>query len=228
MINYNSTDNSVKLIRELCPHWKIVNSRNSEFYEPLITQEVEDYEREITGWRICLNVTEFLYGNFSLLTDSSIAKEFYVPAISMVDTMEIRPDELLDKNLPLHDQFKHGRTWDKSIEENQYRILTNYPHRYPSGRHYKKVQGKDFLILKYKFCPMTEQFIRRKLQIQDRIPYTQVKLFKSGDYHTANGSGLTAEKLINNYYKRIDIVDVSAIIDPYIEMTIRNRQDSCL
>ena len=69
MIDYASNDRSVEIIKEICPTWEIRPSRNEYFDPGPIDQEVMDIERELTGWRIALNVTEFLYGNLDLLDD---------------------------------------------------------------------------------------------------------------------------------------------------------------
>jgi hypothetical protein len=40
MINYQSTDNSVDIIRSIVPDWEIVDSRNKEFDSRLCDEEV--------------------------------------------------------------------------------------------------------------------------------------------------------------------------------------------
>jgi hypothetical protein len=60
LINYASTDRSVEICREIVPHWRIVDSFNQQFDSALIDLEVMLYERELEGWKIALNVTEFL------------------------------------------------------------------------------------------------------------------------------------------------------------------------
>ena len=69
MINYDSTDRSVEIIKEYCPTWEIVQSRNREFGAKACDAEVNDYERKVQGWKICLNTTEFLVGDYSSLND---------------------------------------------------------------------------------------------------------------------------------------------------------------
>ena len=44
LIDYNSTDRSVDIIREICPTWEIIDSRNELFDAVLIDKEVEDIE----------------------------------------------------------------------------------------------------------------------------------------------------------------------------------------
>ena len=68
MIDYHSTDNSRAVIKKICPDWEIVTSRNPDFQADNIDTEVNDIERDIDGWKICLNVTEQLIGDYSLMT----------------------------------------------------------------------------------------------------------------------------------------------------------------
>jgi hypothetical protein len=42
------------------PTWEIRPSRNEFFHSVSIDKEVMDIETEFTGWKMCLNVTEFL------------------------------------------------------------------------------------------------------------------------------------------------------------------------
>ena len=88
MINYASTDRSVEIIKEICPHWLVVDSAFKEFDAILIDQEVMYYESQVPGWKICLNIPEFLYGNYSVLNDDSAPQEHYIPSFYFVDPNE--------------------------------------------------------------------------------------------------------------------------------------------
>lgn len=226
MINYASTDNSVNIIKEICPSWAIVDSVNEHFIDEYINREVKTNEKDINGWRICLNVTEFILGDFSLIKDTPEKKYFMAPVISIIDEMEIRDSTSIDKNIPLHDQIKTGLNLQDSIVENAYRCFANYTQWfYPPGRHFKV--GKEFnvnetteypfIILKYKYAPMTEEFIKRKLQIQNKIPYKEQKIFRNGDYHTDFGKGLTKEKILETH-RSLKKENLSTIIDYYLKL----------
>ena len=67
MVNYNSTDNSVKIIKEICPTWEIIDSENKFFDADLVNFEMQKIESTFDGWRIVLNTTEFLIGDFNSL-----------------------------------------------------------------------------------------------------------------------------------------------------------------
>ena len=49
MIDYSSTDNSVDIIKEICPHWEIRQSRNQFFGAREIDAEVEDINQTETN-----------------------------------------------------------------------------------------------------------------------------------------------------------------------------------
>src|SRR5580698_9809983 len=60
MIDYRSSDKSIEIIRALAPTWEIRPSRNEKFHSVSIDREVMDIEQEFAGWKMCLNVTEFV------------------------------------------------------------------------------------------------------------------------------------------------------------------------
>jgi hypothetical protein len=60
LIDYGSTDRSLEVIRALAPSWEIRPSRNQQFHSVAIDAEVMDIEQQTTGWKMCLNVTEFV------------------------------------------------------------------------------------------------------------------------------------------------------------------------
>ena len=85
LIDYHSNDRSVEIIKTICPNWEVVKSRNEFFGATSIDREVEDIEIKINGWRICLNTTEFIIGNFNILENISQETNFLIPACIMVD-----------------------------------------------------------------------------------------------------------------------------------------------
>lgn len=60
LINHSSTDDSVDICRSLAPHWQLVNTRLSNFNALDNDFEVMRYEATVEGWKMALNVTEFL------------------------------------------------------------------------------------------------------------------------------------------------------------------------
>jgi hypothetical protein len=190
MINYHSTDCSVDIIREICPHWEIRYSRNKEFHAERIDLEVMDYEQNIQGWRMALNVPEFLYGNTDHLDHEQHAPQdvehpenlhFHIGNYVFVD-ME---DTAKHPAHIYHDQPLHDRRYWGYVESNYEgwqsphgstrrlsRSIHNYPRKYPEfGRHFPQVKPDfdDLVIFYYGWADISEQGVKRKLQIKDKI-----------------------------------------------------------
>jgi len=171
MINYNSTDNSVKIINEICPEWKIINTRNEFFSALEIDREIEDIELTIDGWKICLNITEFILGDFAEL-DTINLDSILIPCCVMIesDTEKLLPVYL---DLPIMKQRRQGLSPYDSESNFKWRRARNLHKNtttYPIGRHYESYNTNNFLILWYGWSPFNDEIIKRKLQIQNKIP----------------------------------------------------------
>jgi hypothetical protein len=167
MIDYNSTDESVNIIKSICPSWKIVKTRNAFFEARPIDEEVEDIEKSIDGWRICLNTTEFLLGDMSILENTK--KDSYkIPSMVMVDD---NPNISPNPNVSLIKQKTHGIHFDRSFHIRRARNLHQDNNIiYPIGRHYENYDTNDFVILWYGWSPYNHEQKQRKLQIKNNIP----------------------------------------------------------
>src|SRR5258708_3346420 len=60
LIHYQSSDPSIAIVSDLAPTLEIRASRNQTFHSVSIDKEVMDIEASVPGWKMCLNVTEFL------------------------------------------------------------------------------------------------------------------------------------------------------------------------
>lgn len=198
MIDYHSTDRSVDIIRELCPTWDIITSRNPDFQADNIDTEVNDIEAGIDGWKICLNVTEQLIGDYTAMDDAG-PSHILVPSIFMVDTDRQRQ---VTHELPLYKQKHHGfhfRDSDQAFLERRARRLHKSNVPYPTsstvdcmapGRHYNFYSTDKLAILYYGWCPMDEGGFARKLQIQTQIPLID-RQRGWGFHHITNKETLT-------------------------------------
>ena len=63
IIDGGSTDNSVEIIRKICPTWDIITTKNKYFGAEEIDNEFMELENNIDGYKIVLNTTEFLITN---------------------------------------------------------------------------------------------------------------------------------------------------------------------
>ena len=167
MIDYDSTDHSVGLIREICPNWVVLPSNNRDFGAMNVDIEIQNHESVIDGWKMCLNVTEFLHGDFTKCTEQPL--QYVIPSFMVVD------DQFRDtspKNFDLdiaNDGIPHW-VWNERAGRSFHNFNVDYP---KPGRHYFppiEEYSQDFLIFHYGWYPMCEQTLNRKLQIQNRIP----------------------------------------------------------
>ena len=220
MIDYHSTDRSVEIIKEICPNWEIRTTRNPNFQADNIDTEINDIEKEIEGWKICLNVTEQLIGNYGIMDHTDLT-EIYVPSIFMVDCDR---ENQVDPNVPLYKQKHHGFTFrdsDQAFLERRSRRLhrTNIPYPTSStrecmapGRHYNLYNDAGLAILYYGWCPFDQRQLNRKLQIQTQIPLID-RQRGWGFHHITNAETLTY-RLENEFIPRAR--DISKELEYYV------------
>jgi len=207
MIDYHSTDRSVEIIKEICPTWDIVTSRNLDFQADNIDVEVMDIERQIDGWKIALNVTEQMIGDYSILDDTP--GQWLLPTVFIVDTDR---DNLTAQDRPIYKQKHWGFSFkdsQKAFLERRSRSIHNIPVYYPPhntqecmgpGRHYHTYNTDQLVIFYYGWCPFDEGGIARKLQIQTQIPLID-RQRGWGFHHITNKETLTY-RLENEFIPR--------------------------
>ena len=218
LIDYDSTDRSAEIIKKLCPEWEVIVSRNRDFNAANNTQEVQDLEHSLTGWRIALNVTEFLVGDYNILKEKTTPMRTVVPILGFVDDHCIR--ESADPDQPLYKQITSGYPIEESFQTLcMGRSLHNYNFFYDNpGRHYPATHHPNFVIFKYQFAPMTKELIQRKLQIQTRIPESD-RLSGAGWHHTNKLKGLTEPDVIEMWKeKRTTMVDLTDYMRYYLNL----------
>lgn len=167
------------------------------------------------AWMISLTATEFFIGDTSKLTHQTQPQDLYVPCDVMVSTVEemfVEPDP----NISLVYQRTHGiplefnettrYNWAASkfdracadaglnnvMSQRLMRALHNFKYDYLSrlgpGRHAWKQPVHDFRIFWYGFNPITENYIKRKLAVQTKIPNSDVQVgFGVGSLVDRNG-----------------------------------------
>ena len=205
MIDYHSTDRSREIIKEICPTWDIVMSRNPNFQADTIDYEVMDIEKNIEGWRICLNVTELMIGDYSILDDNP--GQHLLPSMFFVDCDRERA---VTQDLPLYEQKFHGFDfWStyttaretSNFRERRARSIHNTPVQYPiPGRHFEQYTTDQLVIFYYGWCPFNDAALDRKLQIQTQIPLVD-RQRNWGFHHITNKETLTY-RLENEFIPR--------------------------
>ena len=194
MINHGSTDRSVEIIRDLTPTWQLVNSTLTHFDALLTDFEVMQYERHVSGWKIALNVTEFLMVSKPLpLIEKKITemelKGFSLFGMIMVDAT---PNTSYDKDIPLPLQCVHGIDDNdvQGIDEREKIGLQEQIYRnrfyhcdsdgqYMPGRHqsyhpHSHFRLREGMIFYFANAPWNAEMKSRKLQIRSKINTNEI------------------------------------------------------
>jgi len=111
LVDHGASDGSVELIREMAPHWEIRPTRRcTEWFDSAAAdEEVMAIEAEFSGWKMVLNVTEFLVlGNLDAYLAALPAEVSGVTTsgVVMVDRPQDRGRALSDD--PLFAQCNYG------------------------------------------------------------------------------------------------------------------------
>lgn len=218
MIDYHSTDRSMEIIREICPDWELRYTRNKYFDSTPIDEEVMDIEKELEGWRVCLNTTEFLYGNISHLDDRQEPTQYFVGNYVFVDMEdEAKGPLVLSHDSPLHkqrywgynDTINRGDRMSAGSMARMNRSVHNFPVKYDGGRHWPNTARsfEDLVIFYYGYADISTAGIKRKTQIKTKIS-------EHGHPHTYNEDGYLGQyrsdqqpkaenlkELVNNIYE---------------------------
>lgn len=215
MIDYDSTDSSVEIIREMAPDWEIIvtNNRNalgkSVFDAIQCDLEVMHNEARLGNvWKVALNVTEFILSpNLKLFCNEFLNTNpsklgFRMSGCEMVENPETK-GTLTDSPLikqKVFGYFNKGGSRNRLVHHAQ-------NGRYLAGRHESLLDWEGFTVrqddiycLWYGFSPYPE-VKDRKLQIQNRVPPSDVERnFGLEHFITENGLDNRYEALANNSY----------------------------
>jgi hypothetical protein len=196
IIDYNSTDRSIEIIKEICPTWEVVPSKNQRMGALIMDREIEEIESKNPGWKMVLSTTEFLVGNYKKLdTILDGNQEILVPAFQMIEHPETEgtyPNPSIDLfkqktygihyDDPIHysnNEITHNRRWDHHIHPwnrgwvtRRQRLLHNHDNiTYPMGRHFSEYErsSKDFIIVYYRFCPWNVEMLNRITNLKNNL-----------------------------------------------------------
>lgn len=177
LINYASTDNSVSIIRELCPSWEVIPSQYTYFDPHTNDMEIMEVEQRVSGWKMSLNTTEFLFTeDLKYYLKDKNYNGMTTQGIIMVESLEESKIPINQK--PLFKQRHYG-FWEPPEgylnmgRPSRSRLIHRYPHgMYHLGRHVSNVPGiyhdKDFLLLWFGYCPF-DVSLKRKAAINSRF-----------------------------------------------------------
>jgi hypothetical protein len=142
---------------------------------------------------MCLNVTEFLVGDYSILNKATV-DNFVLPCCVMVDN---EPSVIPDSAKPLVNQKTYGMHYEDGASKiRRSRVIhSKRLYVYPLGRHFDTPHTtEDLVVLWYGFSPYNTDAVKRKLQIQTKIPPSD---FAKG-YGTQHN---TNEEKLNDIYQ---------------------------
>jgi hypothetical protein len=182
LVDRASTDRSVEILRELAPEWEVIPSRNPMLDARDCDLEMMDLESRYEGWKVVLNVTEFLFHDDLRSYLSVFERErpsvstLALRTVTMVDRVEDRGAPITAEDLFF--QRFHGYFNEELLRLSNFRFLHREVHgdygpgRHTTGHHYRR--DPNLLILKFSWCPY-EQLRTRKLEIQSAVPDADVR-----------------------------------------------------
>lgn len=218
ILDYGSTDESLNILKGMAPKWSIIDCSNEIFDAVKLDSVVESIEEKIAGVRLVLTVTEFFIGDPRFITGGMV-----LPSYSL---LRKRGEPEIRAGQRFHEIYKTGISpFDIVSESNtewfarmKGRKINALKEKYPIGRHYEVLGRTPFLIYRVANCLAGDAMIRRRLQIQNRIPLTDVKL-GLGVQHTNYGKGLDVKALNETVEAELALAnDISSEISKALEI----------
>ena len=235
LIDHGSNDESINICREIAPHWRIVRIRLTNFEAFTTDWEVMGFEQELPGWKIALNVTEFLLPTIPMLDLETqlVASGRTGCAASAYIFVDCDPHNSPSYDLPLPSQKFFGIDDNGITDPNQRALLglnttparnrfyhSNPLGMYAPGRHSSyhpdsRFRVSNFFLGHFGFSPWNEKMIQRRIQIGEKIAATDKKI-GFGQGHERNTMQLEAA------YKAIRLGAVDLRNIPLISSAISN------
>jgi hypothetical protein len=206
IIDYGSTDSSLSIISSLCPTWDIRRSRNSVFDAKLIDSEVMDIESTVVGFKIALNVTEFLLHTEDFM--KNISQQPICFAIPMVKALSSN-----DNYHPTTLKEFFGGIENIGITRwlrGTHRFIHNFSNGgYGTGRHSVSMPfsyTNDACVVWVGMYPLNSRTMARKLQIKSKMSEHD-KLHNFGAQHLLSELQINVEKerLLHTSLKLCDL-----------------------
>ncbi|MBM10175.1 MAG: hypothetical protein CMF69_11530 [Magnetovibrio sp.] len=188
VVDYCSTDRSMEIVREICPHWTIRKTRNVTpegkpyFHSACNDIEAMEIETETPGYKIFLNTTEWLLTTKPLkeILNTKTETCYRLKPITNVAAVTDKVPISLKGNTREFMQRGFGTRIHETYRVG-WRFIHNFKNgRYHTGRHFTdhpkefvKEGGPEMFLVWSAFYPWTEEIIERKLQIKNNIPETE-------------------------------------------------------
>jgi hypothetical protein len=174
IVDYNSTDESIKICKELCPNCEVITTKNTDFGAVNIDKEFMNIEKKIKGIKVVLNTTEFLFCEKPL-------KQIFAPHLNSPKSFAVKVNSpySLKKYHPKNknELFRNLLNDDIKFHQDRFtRQVHNFPHgNYNTGRHTTKNPSSapnNMYIVWLGFYPLNDKLLERKLQVKTKIPKT--------------------------------------------------------
>lgn len=221
MINHDSTDNSVEIIKEFAPHWKIVNTALTEFSAHQLEPEVQYWETQLsTKYKLALNSTEFIFDpNFKDTLDRCFGNYKDAQALGMRSFVMVDKEEIPLKDEPLW--LNH--TWgylDETPSVRRWRYVHRAEHgHYQLGRHgcnLPHINMWGMYLQWYGWAPYP-QCRERKLQIQTRIKSDRGTGLGFEHFQTPESLTEFYKSHLNNSYDLLENEDFKSTYSLYLK-----------
>ena len=192
IIDYASTDRSVEIVKEICPTWVVIQSRNDTFDLKAEDAEVMDIETTIpAGFKITLTIAEFLVvDSWPMSVAGQNLKIQVFAALGSVGSEPADNAELFSSIEALHKSCRFG-----------HRFMHECPHgMYQLGRHVSN-RPSQFIdtvrIIWFGIHPWNSKQLLRKQQMVGRIPavYTQAGAGSQHEWNLDQWESYRAHKL---------------------------------
>lgn len=176
IVDYKSTDKSLLIIKAICPTWDIVDTRNEYFDAHDCDMEIMALETHITGYKITLNITEWLV--FSTEFENSFLNDSTLRCIAIKPWAVCTNNENTD--ITVNDYIDSFRYVHKTYREG-YRFLHNYltlPYtvgRHQVETHFPFTTTHGTFLFWMGFFPWNTHIKNRRQQIKHKMSPADIK-----------------------------------------------------
>lgn len=235
LINHHSTDKSIEIIKSLAPSWEIIDTKLSSFDAFLNDLEVMSIENKVDGWKIALNITEFLIPSIPLESIKNLLIKEGLNGCTATGFI------ICDENIDCHPSYgyplplqKHFGINDNLVTDPALRAklkIGPFPERnrflhknsigaYHPGRHKSFLPEAAYrtpllLIFHYAYAPWNQRFLQRKMAIGNRVSSEDIQR-GWGAQHLRDLENLESSRAAFNDY----LEDLSKI--PYVNQALDN------
>jgi hypothetical protein len=175
IVDYNSTDKSIEICKSICPECKIIKSRNKDFGAIDVDNEMMGIENGIKGIKIILNTTEFLFCEKQIKDLFACSAKPISYSVKSLSPYSLK-NYVVNNNYELFNNLLNNDIRYSDFRGN--RQMHNFPNgRYHTGRHQTNnptTSTTDLHIIWLGYYPMNDDLMKRKLQIQTRIPQKDI------------------------------------------------------